>query len=257
MVDGREFTPRDRPDAPFVLVVNEAFARTFFPGERTVGKRLQFGRDVLIEIVGVVHDIRQVAVAEPAQPTIYVHNLQNPRVKMTLVARTEREPLAMAKGIQDAIWSLDPNQSITAVFTFDETMSRALGRPRLVAVLLGAFGVLGLLLGVVGIYGLLAEFVSQRRRDIGVRMALGAEPADVRALFIRRGLTLSGLGIAIGLAGAVALSRGLTTVLYQVSPADPATFAGAAIVLFLAATMASWLPAQRAAHLDPVQTLRQ
>ena len=256
MTDGREYTIRDNAAAPRVLVVNEAFARTFFPGERAVGKRLQAGPTTTIEIIGVVNDIRQLAMAEPAKPTIYIHNLQNARVKTTIVARTQGEPLAMANAIREAVWSLDPNQAITSVFTFDAAVSRALGRPRLVAVLLGAFGVLGLLLGVVGVYGLLAQLVSQRRRDIGVRMALGASPSDVRALFVGRGFKLALLGVAVGIAGALALCRALTSVLYGVSPGDPLTFVGTSALLLAAAVSASWLPAQRAARMDPAQTLR-
>ncbi len=255
-VDGREYSVRDRGDAPFVLVVNDAFARRFFPGERAVGKTVLMGRGVLVEIIGVVNDIRQVAMAEPAQPTMYLHNLQNSRVKTTNVARTAGEPFAMAESIRQAIWSLDPMQAITSVFTFDEAVSRALARPRLVTVLLGAFGALGLALGAVGLYGLLAALVGERRREIGVRLALGAQPGQVRAMMIRGGLGLAAAGVVVGLAGALALARYLGTVLYGVGPADPVTLAGMVVILGLTAIAASWLPARRAAKLDPVETLR-
>jgi predicted permease len=256
MVDGREFAETDRTGAPFVIVVNEAFARQFFPGQRTVGQKVIAGRDIAIEIIGVVNDIRQVAMAEPAQPTMYLHNMQNGRVKTTIVARTSGEPLAMADAIRRAVWSIDPAQAITAVFTFDESVGRALARPRLVTVLLVAFGAVGLGLGVVGIYGVLVFVLQQRRREIGVRLALGARPADVRNMFVRRGLSLAAAGVGIGLLGALAISRGVASVLYGVAPTDPATLAGVAATLLLAAALASWLPAVRAARVDPVETLR-
>jgi predicted permease len=256
MVDGREFTPDDRAGAPPVVVVNETFARQFFPGERATGKRLQFGGQVPAEIVGVVNDIRQVAMSEPAQPTMYMHNMQNSRVKTTIVARATGEPLALAGAIRDAVWSLDPRQTITAIFTFDEAVSRALARPRLLAVLLGALGVLGLVLGAVGVYGVLVYLVGQRQREIAVRLALGARPSQVLAMFVRRGLTLAALGIALGLTGALGLSRYVAAVLFGIGPTDAATFGGVAVVLFLTAAVASWLPARRAARVDPAVTLR-
>jgi putative ABC transport system permease protein len=255
IVDGREFTPQDRFDAPFVVVVNEAFARQFFPGQRAVGQRILRGPPV--EIVGVVNDIRQVAMAEPARPTLYIHNLQNSRVKTTIVARTQGDPLALAGAIREAVWSIDPQQPITGIFTFDESVSRALARPRLVTVLLLSFGGVGLLLGAVGIYGILAFLVQQRRGEIGVRLALGARPAAVAAAFVRRGLAVTAAGVTVGLAGALLLSRYLEAVLYGVRPTDPLTFAGVALVLFVVAALASWLPARRAARVDPVTTLRQ
>lgn len=256
LVDGREFTPQDRFDAPFVVVVNEAFARHFFPGTRAVGQRVLRGPTVPVEIVGVVNDIRQVAMAEPPQPTMYIHNLQNSRVKTTIVARTQGDPLAMAAPIREAIWSLDPRQPITSIFTFDDSVSRALARPRLVTVLLLSFGAVGLLLGAVGIYGILTFLVQQRGSEIGVRIALGARPGAVAAAFVRRGLLLTAAGIAIGLAGAWLLTRYLATVLYGVGPTDPATFAAVVVLLLVAAGLASWLPARRAARIDPVATLR-
>jgi predicted permease len=254
-VDGREYTSRDTAAAPLVLMVNDAFARQYFPGERAVGKSVLAGR-AQIEIVGVVNDIRQVAMAEPARPTIYIHNLQNTRVKTTIVARTAGEPLVMAEAVRQAIWSIDPSQAITSVFTFEDAVSRALARPRLLTVLLGAFGVIGLALGAVGLYGVLASLVGERRREIGVRLALGARPADVVAMVVRGGLGLTVIGAALGIAGAVALGRYLSTVLYGVSPTDLWTFAGMAAVLLLTAGLASWIPARRASRVDPVETLR-
>ena len=255
-VDGREFTPADRSGAPLVIVVNDAFERRFFPGDTAIGKRIIAGRNVSIEIVGVVNDIRQVAMAEPAPPTIYLHNLQNTRVKTTIVARTAGEPLAMAEPIRQAIWSLDRDQAITAVFTFDDAVSRALARPRLLTVLLGAFGVLGLALGAVGLYGVLASLVGEQQREIGVRLALGAQPGQVQAMVIRGGLRLAAFGIGLGVIGAWGLTRFLSAVLYGVGPVYPGTFAGTISVLIVTAAAASWLPARRAARLDPVETLR-
>ena len=256
-VDGREFTPQDRIGAPLVVVVNDAFGRRFFPGERAVGKKLLVGRDVQIDIIGVVNDIRQVAMAEPAQPTIYLHNLQNSRGKTTIVARTKGEPLEMADDVRKAIWSLDDQQAITAVFTFDEAVSRALAGPRLLVVLLASFGLVGLGLGAVGVYGILSAVVSERRREIGVRLALGASPGSVQAMVVRRGLMLTMIGVVLGLAGAAGLSTFLATVLFEVKPVDPWTYAGMAVVLIATAAVASWLPARNAARTDPLESLRQ
>jgi ABC-type antimicrobial peptide transport system permease subunit len=193
---------------------------------------------------------------QPARPTIYVHNLQNSRVKTTIVVRTAADPLTLVNPIKQAIWSMDPQQAITAVFTFDESVGRALSRPRLLTVLMGSFGALGLLLGAIGIFGVLSSLVGERRREIGVRLALGATPTSVAGLILSRGVRLAGVGILIGLGGALAGGRLISNVLYDVHPADPPTLIVVGLALLGAAVAASWWPAYRASRLDPVETLR-
>jgi predicted permease len=254
IVAGREFTAHDDAGAPPVVVVNEAFARHFFPGESVVGRSLRFGRPV--EVIGVVNDIRQVSMALPAAPTMYMSNLQNSRVQMTIVARTSGDPMALVPSIRQAIWALDPQQPIADVFTFHDSLDLALARPRLLVVLLGSFGVLGLVLGAVGIYGVLAGLVNQRQREIGMRIVLGACPADVLRMVVGRGLALTAAGVAIGLVGAWLLTGFLRAVLYGVGATDPAAFVGAVVVLGAAALVASWLPAMRATRVDPAVAIR-
>jgi putative ABC transport system permease protein len=162
----------------------------------------------------------------------------------------------MTDAVQHAIWSVDAQQPITSIFTFDDAVSRALSQPRLLTVLLGGFGVVGLMLGAVGVYGLLAALVSEQRREFGVRLALGARPGQVLSAVVRRGVGVAVAGVAIGLAGAVVLSRYMASVLYGVEPLDPLTFSSMALVLMSVAAIASWLPARRAAALDPAETLR-
>ncbi len=254
LLAGREFTPFDRAGSAPVVVVNEAFQRQFFPGEQAVGQRLFLGAPA--EIIGVVNDIRQVSMSQPPAPTMYFSNMQNGRVQTTIVARTKGDPMAMVPAIRQAIWSLDPQQPIADVFTFNDSVDLALARPRLLVVLLGSFGVLGLTLGAVGIYGVLAALVSQRRREIGMRIVLGARPSDVLRMVVGRGLMLSTVGIGIGLIGAWLLAGFLGAVLYGVKSTDPTTFAGVVVVLLAAALIASWLPAARAARVDPAVAIR-
>ena len=256
VVAGREYSAEDRPDAGHPVLVNETLAKRYFPDEQAVGKTLHGVGPQPLQIVGVVGDIRQSAMDEPAVPTIYIDNMFNGRVQTTLVARTKGEPLAMARTIRDAIWSLDRDQPITSIFTFDDVVSDAVARPRLLTVLLGAFGALGLVLGTLGIYGVLAYLVNQRQREIGVRIALGASPGEVSRMIVGRGITLTVAGVAIGLVGALALGRFLSGVLYGVRPTDPPTFVAVAAILLSVAAIASWLPARKAARVDPAMALR-
>jgi predicted permease len=255
VIAGREFERSDDDKAPVRFVVNEAFAKKYFPDRPAVGRTLTSGTDQ-IPIIGVVGDIRQESVEEPAQPTVYIHTLQNLRSQANLVVRTRGVPLVMARAIEDAIWSVDRDQTITSVFTLSSAVGEAVARPRLLTTLLALFGVLGALIGGIGLYGVLAYFVTQRRREIGVRVALGADSASVLRMVVRRGLWLAGVGLIVGLAGAAMLTRFMRSVLYGVGTTDPATFVGVAAVLLGVAFLASWIPARRAARVDPLIAMR-
>lgn len=257
LVAGREFLPTDRAGAPLVVVVNEAFQRQWFPGESALGKALLVGGGVSAEIVGVVNDIRQQSMAEEADPTVYVHVPQNGRVRMNLIVRTRGEPLALVGAVRDAIWSVDRQQAISAIFTLEDAVRESVARPRLLMVLMATFGVLGLSLGALGLYGVLAYLVNLRQREIGVRLALGADRQMIRRMFVRHGVALGVTGVGIGVVGSLALGRFLRGVLYGVDPADPLMLALVAITLLAVATASSWIPARRAASVDPAVTLRE
>ena len=252
---GRSFELTDRPGAPPVLVANEELARRFWPGENAVGKAVVFGsREV--RIVGVVGDVRQAGLAEPVDPVLYIHALQQPRSRMSIVIRTTGDPLAYAAPVRKAIWSLDPEQTITEITTLEAVLGHAVARPRVLAWLLALFGAIGLSLGVLGIYGVLAYSVTQRRQEIGVRVAMGATPRAVLRLVIGKGMLLAGAGVTAGVAGAWLLTRSMQAVLYDIRPSDPVTFVEVVLVLLGASLVASWLPARRALRIDPVNTLR-
>ena len=267
MVDGREYNVQDgalrapTPGAVPVfsgqpsLIVNKALADQHFPGTSAVGKTLAFG-DIRIPILGVVANIKQSTVEGPVQPTIYVNNLMNSRVGVTIVARTRGEPLSMAAAVRDAIWSVDRQQTITSIFTLEQAAGEAVARPRLLTVLLGLFGTLGLVLGAVGLYGVLSYLVSSRQREIGVRIALGAPRGAVLGMVVRRGLAMAGIGTAIGLVAAFLLTRYLRDVLFGIEPSDPMTYAVVVISMLTVAGLASAIPARRAATVDPAIAFR-
>ena len=267
MIEGREYTVDDgalrapTPGAPPVftgqpsVIVNRAFAETHFPGARAVGKTLGLGNN-RIPIIGVVENIRQTTIEEPVQPTVYINNMMNSRVGVTLVARTQGEPLSMVNAVRDAIWSVDREQTITSITTFDQLVGDAVARPRLLTVLLGLFGTLGLLLGAVGLYGVLSYLVSSRQREIGVRIALGAPRGAVLGMVVRRGLGMAVAGTAIGLVAAFALTRYLRDVLFGVETTDPLTYAAVVLSMLTVAVLASAIPARRAATVDPAIAFR-
>jgi len=267
MIEGREYTVQDgamsspTPGAPPVfsgtpsLIVNQALAEEHFPGTSAVGKTLRLGQ-TRIPIIGVVNNIRQTSVEEPVQPAMYINNMMNSRVGVTLVARTRGEPLAMANAVRDAIWSVDREQTITSISTFDQFVGEAVARPRLLTILLGLFGTLGLVLGAVGLYGVLSYLVSSRQREIGVRIALGAPRGAVLGMVVRRGLLMTAAGTAVGLVVAFALTRYLRDVLFGVEPTDPMTYALVVVSMLAVAGIASAIPARRAATVDPAIAFR-
>ena len=267
MIEGREYNVDDGAlraptpgEAPVFggqpsFIVNRALAEAHFPGGRAVGKTIRLG-DTPVPIIGVVENIRQTSIEEPVQPTIYINNMMNSRVGVTLVARTQGEPLAVVNAVREAIWSVDREQTITSVTTFDQLVGDAVARPRLLTVLLGLFGALGLILGAVGLYGVLSYLVSSRQREIGVRIALGAPRGAVLGMVVRRGLSMAIAGTAIGLAAAFALTRYLRDVLFGVEPTDPVTYAVVIFSMLAVSVLASAIPARRAATVDPAIAFR-
>lgn len=238
-----------------MVIVNESLARRFFPGEDAVGQQLMFGT-VSVEVVGVVGDVRQRGPAEIAEPQVYLHAHQNLRSRMSIVARTAGDPTSVIPAIRSAIWNENSNQTLTSVTSFEDILGRAVARPRLLASLFALFGLLGLALGSTGISGVLAYSVSQRRQEIGVRMALGAAPRRVLALILSQGMRLAAAGFLIGVTSAVAISGTLRAVLFNAPTADSATYVQTGAVLLTAALFASWIPARRALAIDPAVALR-
>jgi predicted permease len=256
---GRVFDERDRSGAPLAVVVNTALARQTFPGEDALGKRLyvQWGRpNDTYEIVGVVGDVRQEALDKPAAPGLYLPTLQEPTTPVYLVARTVGDPNQLAHAIQTEIHSLNRAIAISEVRTMDAYVADSVSAPRFQAILLGGFAALAMLLAAVGIFGVISYAVAQRTQEIGVRRALGAGTARVMRLVLVQALGLAAAGVAIGLAGALAISRVLRTMLFGVTPTDTLTFTAVSAGLLAVAFLASYLPARRAARIDPMTALR-
>ncbi|HSJ65068.1 MAG TPA: ABC transporter permease [Gemmatimonadaceae bacterium] len=252
---GRAFALTDAADAPPVAIVNEELVRRLWPGEEAVGKTLRLGQ-AEAQVIGVVGNVRQRGLAAPVEPTMYLHALQNFRSRMSIVVRVDGDPARYASAVRQAIWSQDPEQTITGVATLESVVGTAVARPRLLAWLLALFGLIALTLGALGIFGVLAYAVSQRRQEIGVRVALGARPRTVLRLIVGQGMLLAAVGVVIGIGGALLVTRWMQEVLYEIHPTDVATFIQVVVVLATAAMLASWLPARRALRIDPVSTLR-
>ncbi len=259
LLRGRTFSGRDRADSPQVAIVNEALARMFWPGRNPIGQRITYswGDDIPLEIVGVVGDARLVTLSDDEiRPAIYRPQTQQPSMFMSLVVRTAGDPLTLAPAARAAIHAIDPNQPLSDVASMETVQSDSLAQPRLLALLLGLFGFSALLLAAVGIYGVMAYAVARRTQEIGVRMALGADRSRVVRLVVGRAMWLAGLGLAIGLAGALATTRVLDSLLYGITATDPATFVGVPLILAAVALVASLLPARRATRIDPMVALR-
>ena len=257
LIRGREFTEHDGEHDPSVAMVNEATARRYWPNEDPIGKRIRVGRVTEpMRVVGVIGDVRNLNLAADTQPEIYMPFAQRPWAAMNLIVRTQRNPRSLAESVRACVLAVDKDQPVTAVKTMDEVLDAASAKPRFTTSLLGALSGTALLLALVGIYGVIAFSVTERTREMGIRMALGAERADIFRLVLRQGMTLAGAGIVAGLAASLALTRLLASLLYHVRVTDPLTF-GVSAALFLAvAVMASYFPARRATRVDPATALR-
>ncbi len=268
---GRVFSPHDRDRSRPVAIVNDTFVRRFFNGDAAAAlrSRAQLGTvpdddpgTPVMDIVGVVGDTKQ-AFEAATQPTMYVPYLQYPidvigglYRNVTIVLKTAGDPASLAAPLRAAVRAIDPDQPLARVRTMEEAMAESVTQPRLRARLLVVFSGVALALSLVGVYGVMAYAVSERSHELGVRLALGAAPADIRALVVRQGVGLAAFGIVLGLAGAFAFSRALRSLLFGVSAVDPAAFVLSAVALALAAVAAAYGPARRASRIDPVALLR-
>ena len=257
--DGRPFTTRDDAAAPPVVIVNERLARELWPGERAIGKRVQAGYATMLQmatVVGVVGDVRHDGMAAAPPAEVYVPFTQRLAGPMHVVMRTDDEALAHAAVVRETAQSVDAGVPVADLRTLDAVVATSVAEPRLVMALLLLFGALGLVLGAVGVYGVVSYAVGQRTREIGLRMALGAEWRTIVRLVIADGMRWAAAGVVLGLAAALLLSRAMQGLVYGVAVTDPATYAALALLLVGVVLLASWLPARRAARVDPAVVLR-
>ena len=263
LLRGRTFNERDTKDSPRVIVIDQAMADQYFPGEDPIGKRLgvDVGNDdegwVMSEIIGVVARARFHAVDEMAPlPVIYSSVAQAQRTSFTLFVRSTMGSAALEHSIRDAVASVDPSLPVFDARPMMDRVHESWGSQRLLSFLFSIFAALALLLATIGLYGLLAYTTLKRVREIGIRLALGARPDQIRSLVLSHGMQLLLIGSAIGLIAAIALSHALETVLFEVKGIDPLIFVGVGLLLFIATFLASWIPARRASRVDPIIALR-
>jgi putative ABC transport system permease protein len=251
LVRGREFTSQDAASAPLVFIVNEAAARRYWPGQEAIGKRLNGG-----EVVGVVRNSKERGLTADASPTIYKPLLQNYQSPLTLHVRTAMEGQPLLDALRREVRSLDGTLPVYDIGTLAQQKDGSLYTERLAAALLTLFGLLALSLAAVGIYGVLSYAVTERTREMGVRLALGARPRDLLKLVVGQGLTLTLIGLVIGVGASFALTRLIAKLLFGVSPTDPLTFIVIPLLLAGVALLACWIPARRATRVDPLAALR-
>jgi putative ABC transport system permease protein len=258
LVAGRYFDQRDGAHSPHALIINEAVVRNVFPNENPLGRRLAMGFNGFTgEIVGVVGNTKHLTLDLPPVEEVYTPYPQAPFWgTMVLTIRTTSSPLSLSRSVRDLVQGIDSDQPISKIRTMDEVLEASVAAPRFRTLLLGLFGLAALFLGALGIYGVMSYSVSQRTREIGIRIALGAARPQVTRLVLKQGLELTLAGLAIGLVGALGLTHLLASMLYEVRTTDPMTFVGVAMLLTAVALLASYIPARRATKVDPMVALR-
>jgi putative ABC transport system permease protein len=260
-VRGRLFDERDRADSPPVAIIDETLARSHFPGIDPVGRWLQTGdpdpEATRLTIVGVVPDVKYTGLEAEPEPTLYVPYAQNAWWRsMYLTVRSQGDAMDLVPAIRSRVAALDPLVPLQEIRTVEQLASESVATPRFRALLLGSFGAIALLLACAGIYGVLAYDVAQRRRETGIRLAIGADRRQVVAETVARGMRLAAIGIVIGSLAAIAGTRLMTGLLFEIDPLDPGTFVGAAAILAAVGLAACALPAWRAARTNPVDAMR-
>ncbi|HKS41739.1 MAG TPA: FtsX-like permease family protein, partial [Blastocatellia bacterium] len=259
LISGRYFNEQDTKDSLKVAIIDEKMARQYWPDTDAVGKRLKWGdRDSdnpWMTIVGVVGNVKQYALDTDSRVAFYSPHAQALSGTMYLVARTTGDPLSLAAAVTKEARDMDPNVPVFDIRSMEQLLSASLARRRFAMLSLGLFAAVAMLLAVVGIYGVMSYAVAQRTREIGIRMAMGAQTRDVLKLIVAQGMSLAGIGVGIGLAGAVAVTRVMANLLFGVSATDPVTFAAIALLLAGVALVACYVPARRATKVDPMVAL--
>jgi putative ABC transport system permease protein len=255
---GRDFREDENKKESRVAIVNETFAKKFFNGQVPIGRRFNWHgpKDPFFEIVGVVPDGKYNSLGEDPKPAVYTPLYQDYSGAVTLVARTHGDPQQVLSALRAEVQKLDPSISVYAAKTLKEHMGTSLFPARMAALALGSFGVLALILAAVGIYGVMSHVVAGRTREIGLRMALGAQLSDVQQLILKQGMFLAAIGSVCGLVIALGGARMMKSLLYGVSTSDPITFTCVALLLFGIAFLACWIPARRASRVEPMIALR-
>jgi putative ABC transport system permease protein len=263
LLRGRDFTSAENPESPGVIIVNQAFAKRYFPNEDAIGKRIKPGISVfddkdpvMREIVGIVGDVKHRSLSTEVRPAFYVPQAQLPFDSMTITVKTAGDPQSILSTVQNEVRQMDKDLPIFAIKTLDDYVADSVATPRFNTTLLALFASVALVLTVVGLYGVMSYSVAQRTNEIGIRIALGAQARDVLSLIVGQGLKMVLIGLAIGLAGAFALTRLISSLLFGIGTKDPLTFAGVAGALALVALLACYLPARRATKVDPIIALR-
>jgi putative ABC transport system permease protein len=260
---GHDFSAMDREGQPRVAIVNEAFVRQLLPGQNPIGLRIDWARSNPHEwmtVIGVVGDVKHSGLNQPVDPAVYAPFSQNDeawRKFMTLVILTRVPVAGLVEDVKKQVWNLDSQIALSSIQSMDDLLAVSVAQQRFNMLLLGSFAVLAVALAGVGIYGMVAYRVNQRTHEIGVYMALGAQHRDVLRLVMKDGVKLSLLGIVLGLAGAIALTRVMVSVLFEVKPTDPATLIGVALLLAAVAILAGYIPARRALSIHPMTALRR
>jgi len=261
LIGGRYFSATDTWEAPWVVVVNRTYSNTYFRGEDPIGKRIRFTYDTRnpwMQIVGVVGDVSELDLAAPPPPIIYATNDQGPSSYLSYVVRTSGNPAAFIGSAREVLHGIDPQLPLIAPQSLEQVanQSASVFLRRYPSYLIGSFAALALILAMVGLYGLISYTVQQRTREIGIRVALGAQSRDILTLVLREGVGSVLVGVAVGVVAGLALTRLMASLLYGVAPSDGATFASVSLLLLLVAMLACTVPAMRAMRVDPLEALR-